>query len=430
MIIQGIDNIKGCPPLFITPTVDLIDNAYALCEDETLKIVYSNPVFIEWFNVHQVGIQLDEVISSLKKETLFKRIDKRGYFSLSITTNSENKKIPILIEIKFQKTDWQGISYISVHAIDMSQLKEKNMLISSHSTIIEENNRQLSKKTKKLEEMNQELVSLSNKYLQRTLELDGKNTALEYAQSHINSELEIARNLQIEILPACFPNVSGCEGAAYMVPATTMGGDFYDFIELPDGKVGLVMADVSGKGVPAAFFMAVARTNLRLIAYDSSGPAECLRRTNELLCVQNPMYLFVTIFYGIFDPITGILTYANGGHNPPVIRRADGSVEMLASMGDTALGVIEDLYFQEQIEQFSPGDSLILYTDGVTEAFNTEWEEHGEKRMLDQVRLEGNGSAKHLVNAIFNSVIGFAGIAPQSDDITITVLKWNPSSML
>ena len=406
MIIQGIDNIKGCPPLFITPTVDLIDNAYALCEDETLKIVYSNPVFIEWFNVHQVGIQLDEVISSLKKETLFKRIDKRGYFSLSITTNSENKKIPILIEIKFQKTSWQGIPYISVHALDMSTVIEKDMLIESHSKIMEAT------------------------VAERTYELAGKNAELVKAQNHINSELEIARNLQIEILPANFPKIAGCDGAAFMVPATTMGGDFYDFIELPDGKIGLVMADVSGKGVPAAFFMAVARTNLRLVACDSSGPSECLRRTNDLLCTQNPMYLFVTIFYGVFDPITGLLSYANGGHNPPIIRRIDGSTQMLASLGDTALGIIENISFQEHTHQFSPGDSLVLYTDGVTEAFNSDWEEHGEERMLDQVRLQGNGSAKNLVTAIFDSVIDFAGMAPQSDDITITVLKWNPSSSL
>ena len=421
-----MNEVEVLPTFSAIPTVESIDNGYALCDIRTLKVIYCNPTFIGWFDIQDINVLLHEAISSLNKDTLFKRIDKRGYYSLLIETDPNIKKSPTLIEIKFQETDWLGNAYISAHAFDMSQLIEKDMLIASHIKIIEKNNRELDKKSKKLEKMNQELVSLSNKYLQRTFELNGKNAALEYAQNHINSELEVARNLQIEILPAFFPNVSGCEGAAFMVPATTMGGDFYDFIELPDGKVGLVMADVSGKGVPAAFFMAVARTNLRLIAYDSSGPAECLRRTNELLCVQNPMYLFVTIFYGIFDPLTGILTYANGGHNPPVIRRADGSIEMLASLGDTALGVIEDLYFQELINQFSPGDSLILYTDGVTEAFNTEWEEHGEKRMLDQVRINGNGSAKNLVKAIFDSVIGCAGTAPQSDDITITVLKWNP----
>ncbi len=265
---------------------------------------------------------------------------------------------------------------------------------------------------------------LENKVSVRTFELASKNIALENAHNHINSELEIARNLQIDILPINFPTVLGCDGAARMLPATTMGGDFYDYIELPNGKIGLVMADVSGKGVPAAFFMAVARTNLRLIAYDSLGPSECLKRTNNILCTQNPMYLFVTIFYAVFDPVMGLLTYANGGHNPPVLRHIDGSIELLASFGDTALGVIEEIDFNEEKKQLSPGDSLILYTDGVTEAFNPEWEEHGEERMLEQIRLQGDGSAKNLVTAIFDSVIEFAGIAPQSDDITITVLNW------
>ena len=154
---------KSLSGLAAIPTVELIDDAYALCEDETLKLAYCNHVFTEWFNIREIGCLLDEVISSLKKDTLFKRIDKRGYYSLSIETDAENKKIPSLIEIKFQKTDWQGDSYISVYARDMSKLKEKDMLLESHSTIIEESNRKLNKKTQKLEEINQQLVSLSKK---------------------------------------------------------------------------------------------------------------------------------------------------------------------------------------------------------------------------------------------------------------------------
>ena len=270
------------------------------------------------------------------------------------------------------------------------------------------------------------LIEQSARLASIAMEYKRAEQQLKEAHGYINSELEIARNLQIDILPAHFPVANGCDGSARMLPATTMGGDFYDFIELPCGKLGLVMADVSGKGVPAAFFMAVARTTLRLIAATSLGPGECLRRTNDILCDQNPMYLFVTVFYAVFDPINGQLIYANGGHNPPVLRHSDGSMEMLASFGDAALGVIEDIDFQEHTQQFSPGDSLILYTDGVTEAFNPEWQEYGESRMLDQVRLHGNLSAKSLVTAIFDSVIAYAGTAPQSDDITITVLKWHP----
>jgi len=158
-----MDKIEGLSTLSAIPTVELIDDAFALCEDDTLKIAYCNPVFIEWFDIRQAGSLLDEAITSLKKDTLFKRIDKRGYYSLSIETDPENKKTPSLIEIKFQKTDWQGNSYISAYARDMSKLKEKDMLIESHSKIIEESNRTLNKKTQKLEEINQQLVSLSKK---------------------------------------------------------------------------------------------------------------------------------------------------------------------------------------------------------------------------------------------------------------------------
>ena len=145
------------------PTLELIDDAYALYEDETLKLVYCNPVFIEWFCIQQLGSLLDETITSLKKETLFKRIDKRGYYNLSIETDPENKKTPSLIEINFQKIEWQGTFYISAYARNMSKLKEKEMLIDSHSKIIEESNRKLTRKTKKLEENNQQLVTLSKK---------------------------------------------------------------------------------------------------------------------------------------------------------------------------------------------------------------------------------------------------------------------------
>src|SRR3984957_15605020 len=167
----------------------------------------------------------------------------------------------------------------------------------------------------------------------RTAELAERNAMLEQAQAQMKAELDLARAMQSAILPANFPDRQGCHGAARMTAATTMGGDFYDFIELPDKQIGLVMADVSGKGVPAAFFMAVSRTNLRELAMHHVEPAACLARTNEVLCTQNPMELFVTVFYCIFDTVTGVLRYANGGHNPPYVRRADGSIEVLSGAG-------------------------------------------------------------------------------------------------
>jgi len=265
---------------------------------------------------------------------------------------------------------------------------------------------------------------LENTVAERTRELADKNASLVQAQAQLKAELDVARALQIAILPAAFPAKPGCDGAARMIPATTMGGDFYDFIELPDGRIGLVMADVSGKGVPAAFFMAVARTNLRDLAAHYAEPGACLAQTNEVLCTQNPMDLFVTVFYCVFDATTGVLSYANGGHMPPYVRRADGSVEALGGAGGLVLGAMPGVHFPDHKFQLLPGDRLVLYTDGVTEAFNPADEAYGEERLIAEVKAHGNGAAAALVERICTSVTLFAGTAPQSDDITLTVLTW------
>jgi sigma-B regulation protein RsbU (phosphoserine phosphatase) len=258
---------------------------------------------------------------------------------------------------------------------------------------------------------------------QRTHELAEKNAALERAQAQIKAELDVARALQIAILPATFPASGGCDGAARMIPATTMGGDFYDFIGLPGGKIGLAMADVSGKGVPAAFFMAVSRTNLRDLAVHHALPGACLAQTNDVLCTQNPMDLFVTVFYCILDPATGVLRYANGGHSPPCLRHADGSVEVLSGAGGLVLGAMPEIEFPEHAIQLLPGDRLVLYTDGVTEAFNAADEAYGVERLVAEISAHGAGPAGALVEQVCRSVKTFAGSVPQSDDITLIVLS-------
>jgi sigma-B regulation protein RsbU (phosphoserine phosphatase) len=265
---------------------------------------------------------------------------------------------------------------------------------------------------------------LENTVAERTRELGDKHAALQQAQAQLQAELDVARALQIAILPATFPVKRGCDGAARMIPATTMGGDFYDFIELPDGRIGLVMADVAGKGVPAAFFMAVARTNLRDLALRYVDPSACLAQTNEVLCTQNPMDLFVTVFYAVLDPLTGVLSYANGGHSTPYLRRADGSVEVLGGAGGLVLGVMPGVVYPEHTLQLLPGDRLVLYTDGVTEAFNPADEPYGTERLIAEVKAHGDAAAAGLVERICRSVTLFAGAAAQSDDITLTVLAW------
>ncbi|MBV8308284.1 MAG: SpoIIE family protein phosphatase, partial [Gammaproteobacteria bacterium] len=246
---------------------------------------------------------------------------------------------------------------------------------------------------------------------QRTRELAEKNAALEEAQAQLKAELEVARSLQLAILPSSFPARPGCEAAARMIPATTMGGDFYDYIELPDGQIGLVIADVSGHGVPAAFFMAVARTNLRELAAHHPDPGECLARTNDALCAQNPLDLFVTVFYCVLDPQTGRLRYANGGHNPPYVRRAAGGVETLSGAGGLVLGAMVGAKFPTHSVQLLAGDRLVLYTDGVTEAFNPAEQLYGAQRLVDEVHVHGGGTPAALVERICQSVTDFADTA-------------------
>jgi sigma-B regulation protein RsbU (phosphoserine phosphatase) len=261
---------------------------------------------------------------------------------------------------------------------------------------------------------------------ERTRELADRNAALERAQAQIKAELDVARTLQMSILPATFPATPRCDAAARMIPASTMCGDFYDFIELPHGRIGLVMADVSGHGVPAAFFMAVARTNLRDLAAHHIDPGVCLAHTNRALCAQNPLDLFVTMFYCVLDPASGVLRYANGGHNPQYLRRGDsGAVEALDGAGGLALGVIADAEFPEHSVQLRPGDRVVLYTDGVTEICNSGNEAYGAQRLIAEVQRHGDGSAAVVIERICRSVTTFAGAAGQPDDMTLTVLTWS-----
>jgi sigma-B regulation protein RsbU (phosphoserine phosphatase) len=266
---------------------------------------------------------------------------------------------------------------------------------------------------------------LENQVAERTRELVSKNAALEEAQAQIKAELAVARALQSAILPATFPAIPGCDGAARMIAATSMCGDFYDFIELPQRRVGLVIADVCGHGVPAAFFMAVARTSLRDVAAQFPDPGASLAHTNEALCAQNPLDLFVTVFYGVFDPASGVLRYANGGHNPPYLRRADGSVTTLDGAGGIVLGALPGAEYPAHSFTLEPRERLVLYTDGVTEACNAAGEEYGAARLTREIEAHGAAAPDVIVERLCASVTAFVGTVAQADDITLAVFARN-----
>ncbi|MBN9021422.1 MAG: SpoIIE family protein phosphatase [Rhizobiales bacterium] len=259
---------------------------------------------------------------------------------------------------------------------------------------------------------------------ERTRELNDKNALLEAANERMDAELSIARSLQAAMLPQRIPDNPRYAGKATMVPAREMGGDFYDFFSLGQNRIGLVIADVSGKGVPAAFFMAISRTILQGSARDVQSAGACLAATNDLLCEQNPLELFVTAFYGILDLDTGTLTYANAGHNPPLLAPQHGPVSPIPATGGVAMGVMPGLGYAENTIRLNPGDTIVLYTDGISEAMDRDGHEFTEGRLIGSLTEAHRESVEIVMSSVIDAVSRFVGDAPQSDDITCLVIRY------
>ena len=239
----------------------------------------------------------------------------------------------------------------------------------------------------------------------------------------LQNELDVASNTQQSILPKVFPRSADYQVFAHMEPARNVGGDFYDVIRLDRGQIGLAIADVSDKGVPAALFMMSSRTLLKGAAIGTHDPGEALREVNELLYEENETMMFVTVLYSIYDPETGILTYSNGGHDAPLLVRSDGTSELLPLTGGVALGVAQGFEFPNQSVQLEVGDTVVLYTDGVTEAMNGEGEQFGVSRMHEVFAANPPENSDQAAQAMFDAVKEFVGDTPQSDDITCLVLR-------
>ena len=243
----------------------------------------------------------------------------------------------------------------------------------------------------------------------------------------IKGDLAVAREIQQAILPRIFPpfpeNSGELDIAASMNAAKDVGGDFYDFFRIDDDKIGFVIADVSGKGVPAAIFMAVSRTLIRATGIRGVTPSECITYSNDLLAKESANNMFVTVFYGIYNIKTGEVTYTNAGHNPPYLIKADGTIEQLPLSKDIVVGALDDFQFSEETLQLEHDDTLLLYTDGVTEAININDEEYGEKRLEETLKDVTQQNCQQIINTVKANVKTFAGEAEQSDDITLLAIK-------
>ena len=238
----------------------------------------------------------------------------------------------------------------------------------------------------------------------------------------LQNELDIAANVQQSILPGDFPSSDKYQTCANMVPARNVGGDFFDFVSLPQDCVFATVADVSDKRIPAALCMMSSRTALKGAAIGSGSPGAALAEANRVLQADNPTAMFVTVISAVYDPHNGQCTYASGGHDPPVVVHADGKASQLPSTGGIALGIVPGLSFAEETVKLEPGETLLLYTDGVSEAMNVDQEEFGIKRILELFNGRPPRDADEATAVIFEAVAEFAGEAPASDDITCLTL--------
>ena len=243
----------------------------------------------------------------------------------------------------------------------------------------------------------------------------------------IKGDLAVAHEIQLAILPRIFPPfpelAEKLEIAATMTAAKDVGGDFYDFFKIDDERIGFIIADVSGKGVPAAIFMAVSRTLIRATALRDVSPAECLTYSNKLLAKESVNCMFVTVFYGIYNITTGEVIYCNAGHNPPYIVKKNGEIKALPMPTQPIVGILEEYDFEEEKMKLEEGDALVLYTDGVTEAMNPAYEEFGEPRFEETLKKAASEDCQAIIDATKSDMAAFVLDAEQSDDVTMLVLR-------
>lgn len=274
---------------------------------------------------------------------------------------------------------------------------------------------------KDLETTIEKTISEINRFL-KSKEMEAQLEALNY-------DLDMAARIQQKILHQdfpVFPEDNRFEIFANMIAAKHVGGDFYDFFKFDDDHLAFFIGDVAGKGMPAAIYMAVCRTMLKAIGSEVKSPSDCITKVNNMLIPESDISTFVTVFYGLLNVKTGELSYCNGGHNLPYIQSADGAVTELDNVGGLLLGKFENAPYDMNTIQLNPGDTIVTFTDGVTEAEDEDGSFFDEERVITYLKKQPGKSLDSLVKGLFLEVMKFTGAADQSDDITVLSVQYAP----
>jgi sigma-B regulation protein RsbU (phosphoserine phosphatase) len=245
---------------------------------------------------------------------------------------------------------------------------------------------------------------------------------IELMERAMSKELEQAAHIQMGLLPSAPPQAADMDIAGSTAPCRTVGGDYYDYLQFPDGRIGMLVGDVAGKGMPASLLMSSLQARVKVLFEDGDHLAEKITRLNKATTAHTPDNRFITFFMTVTDPATGELVFTNAGHNPPLLVRAKGGFELLAG-GGMILGILPMAQYVEVRTKMEPGDTLVMFSDGVTEAVNPSDEDFGEQRLADLVASLRDRSAREIVKAIHGEVARFTQGAPPADDITVVVAR-------
>ena len=387
-----------------------------LVDRQSWRIEYLNASARQWLGT-QESTPLADCLSELDTERITTRLAKGRLAEHAQRVGTSQPRLALFKFFPYSDTQ------VLIEGVDESHKEEYHAILNSYSLLVKQQTSQLEKEKREVEALLQQNQAQQRDLHSLVCTLEYKNEELELVHRRVQEELNLARSVQLAILPQQFPQSRSWSVHACMHPARELGGDFYDCLALPDGRLGVLVADVSGKGIGAAFFMAVSRAVLTEAALPMRSAAQVLAFANALLCTNNPMNLFVTCCYGLYDPSEGSLVYACAGHTAPLVRRGHGAIDSLPLTYDLALGVLPNISYTEHHLQLAPGDTLLMYTDGVTEAFSQHEEAYGNQRLYSWLSQEHAAiNAKAMVEGLVLDVAIFVDGAEASDDLTCLVL--------
>lgn len=375
---------------------NILNVGIAFIDLEQLRIEYKNELFSHWFESSIKSDNLLELITEVDIDKLRNRLGKRKEYKQEreIKDGNRNRFLSIVIS---NVSDLVGL----VKVLDITHQKELEFMMDSYAKLAEKNKK----------------------------ELEAANARIQAQNERMVKELEIARQVQLGMLPFDFkPDNDGIEFAAMLKPAKEVGGDFFDVFYLDSDHLCVCLGDVSDKGAGSALFMAATKTLIKSHALHSASTSSIASRINNELSKNNEKCMFSTLFIGILNIASGKMVYTNCGHCYPYIVEENLSSSLVKVLNGPAVGVIGDVVFTEQELELNAGQTLFIYSDGVTEAINSSGEFYTDKRLKNQIRsCENSSNPETLIDSIFSSVVQFEQGKEQSDDITMVALKLSNS---